>query len=140
MIKEKAMELVAALRSGKYAQTKNTLRDEQGFCCLGVACDISGLDDWSPVVDEIDGDERLTYHGQETEMPASVRNYFGFYSCNGAWRDADKIGIIKTRRRFVLETDDDDGFVQLECLSMLNDYNWTFEQIADFIEQHWESL
>lgn len=29
-----------ALRSGKYKQTKRFLQDNNGFCCLGVACDI----------------------------------------------------------------------------------------------------
>lgn len=34
-------EWVAALRSGKYEQTKGHLHTPEGFCCLGVACDIS---------------------------------------------------------------------------------------------------
>jgi len=29
---------VKELRSGKYAQTKDLLQDDKGFCCLGVAC------------------------------------------------------------------------------------------------------
>jgi hypothetical protein len=29
---------VIALRSGNYQQTKATLQDETGYCCLGVAC------------------------------------------------------------------------------------------------------
>jgi hypothetical protein len=31
---------VDALTSGEYKQTKGTLKDETGFCCLGVLCDI----------------------------------------------------------------------------------------------------
>ncbi len=27
-----------ALRSGEYIQTKSTLQDNKGYCCLGVAC------------------------------------------------------------------------------------------------------
>jgi len=36
------------LRSGKYKQGFNTLRNvDNEFCCLGVLCDISGLEiDW----------------------------------------------------------------------------------------------
>ena len=30
---------IAALKSGKYKQTVNVLRDENGFCCLGVLAD-----------------------------------------------------------------------------------------------------
>ena len=32
---------VKALRSGEYAQTTGTLVDRDGFCCLGVLCDIA---------------------------------------------------------------------------------------------------
>lgn len=32
---------IAALRSGKYKQTKGALQTRQGYCCLGVACKVS---------------------------------------------------------------------------------------------------
>lgn len=35
------MELLEALRSGTYSQTRCRLRDEKGFSCLGVACDVA---------------------------------------------------------------------------------------------------
>jgi hypothetical protein len=31
---------IEALRSGKYAQTTSHLSDKNGFCCLGVLCDL----------------------------------------------------------------------------------------------------
>lgn len=31
---------IDALRSGEYKQTGGRLQDAQGYCCLGVACDI----------------------------------------------------------------------------------------------------
>jgi hypothetical protein len=31
---------LVALRSGDYKQTKERLRDDDGYCCLGVLCDI----------------------------------------------------------------------------------------------------
>lgn len=31
---------LAALKSGKYPKTDGDLRDGQGYCCLGVLCDI----------------------------------------------------------------------------------------------------
>ena len=41
---------LAALRSGKYQQAKAALhRQGDGFCCLGVLCDVSGLGKWEPV-------------------------------------------------------------------------------------------
>lgn len=38
--KEAIIKWINALRSGKYKQTKKTLHDAEGYCCLGVACDI----------------------------------------------------------------------------------------------------
>lgn len=44
---------LTALRSGKYEQTKETLRDNNGFCCLGVLCDILDPGGWNELgVDE----------------------------------------------------------------------------------------
>lgn len=31
---------IEALRSGEYSQTKGTLQDHEGYCCLGVACKV----------------------------------------------------------------------------------------------------
>lgn len=35
---------IEALRSGKYQQTQHRLKDDKGFCCLGVLCDVQGAD------------------------------------------------------------------------------------------------
>lgn len=42
MDKELKEKWIAALRSGDYCQTKGKLIDEQGYCCLGVLCDVAG--------------------------------------------------------------------------------------------------
>jgi hypothetical protein len=39
-----------ALRSGKYNQTKGQLKDETGYCCLGVLCEVKGR--LAPFVDD----------------------------------------------------------------------------------------
>jgi len=31
---------ISALISGEYKQTEGTLKDEHGYCCLGVACSV----------------------------------------------------------------------------------------------------
>lgn len=36
---------VKALRSGKFEQTDGTLKDKDGYCCLGVACHLLGIAD-----------------------------------------------------------------------------------------------
>ncbi len=35
---------VAALRSGEYKQTNSTLKDRDGYCCLGVLCHLFSED------------------------------------------------------------------------------------------------
>lgn len=35
---------IEALRSGEYKQTQHKLKDNIGFCCLGVLCDLQGAD------------------------------------------------------------------------------------------------
>ena len=42
-------EWLVALESGEYKQGRGRLRDDNGFCCLGVACDLSGLGEWTPL-------------------------------------------------------------------------------------------
>jgi hypothetical protein len=37
---------IPALRRGKYPQTRGTLRDFVGYCCLGVACEVSSIVTW----------------------------------------------------------------------------------------------
>ena len=77
MIKARAKELIAALQSGKYTQTKGRLRDGDAFCCLGVACDISGIGKWNG----------NSYSSEEDVLTNEVRDYFGFHNSNGGVRD-----------------------------------------------------
>lgn len=37
---ENKQKWIDALESGEYAQTREKLRDNEGYCCLGVLCDI----------------------------------------------------------------------------------------------------
>jgi hypothetical protein len=45
--KDAIRKWVTALRSEKYPQSDSYLRTADGYCCLGVLCDISGLGEWS---------------------------------------------------------------------------------------------
>lgn len=40
-------EWITALRSGKYKQTRGSLKDSEGYCCLGVLCELSPFEDWA---------------------------------------------------------------------------------------------
>lgn len=63
---------LAALRSGTYSQARSRLRSpENGFCCLGVACDLIDHARWSAEVNINHGDrgydwgDRLTGYVDE---------------------------------------------------------------------------
>ena len=59
---------IAALRSGEYAQGVDALRTSQGFCCLGVLCDLhskAGLGTW----------DNLTYDETIGVLPEKVAEW-----------------------------------------------------------------
>ena len=69
---------VAALRSGEYKQTRHVLRnitpENEGFCCLGVLCDLWDNKAW----DEVKGIEtRMSFQGWEGGIPTPVRESLG---------------------------------------------------------------
>lgn len=107
---------VLALRSGKYSQTSQSLKDGTDYCCLGVACDINDIgkfndlgaytiwnhDKWSlQIYHEFPPNEIMALLGFIKDDPCAVTQEHGSIS-----------------------------------LTMLNDrYNYSFQEIADVIEQ-----
>ena len=114
-----------ALRSGKYRQSRYRLRSlDNGFCCLGVLCDIytkevggswkldkAGLSDSYEMVSD-SGHESVT-----SELPSFVRN----------WADLEwfnpQVHVAKGECDFVPAT-----------LAELNDEGRSFKEIADIID------
>ncbi len=74
---------VEALRSGKYQQGDGVLRSDGKFCCLGVACDISGLGEW--IVE--DGNDRYEFDGdiRSGGIPRAMLGYFGLKETMGEY-------------------------------------------------------
>ena len=74
-----------ALLSGKYEQHTHGLIswDGTGYCCLGVACEISGLGKW----------DRVSYvtkhHAHGSVLPGDVRDWLGLMDKSGSFRDVD---------------------------------------------------
>lgn len=99
-----------ALRDPKYKQGTGRLRRGDRFCCLGVLCDISGLDIWKDhdfLIDEIGG-PGCVY------LPRLIMEWSGIRTCHGE--------------------------CGLTSLSKLNDTGKTFAEIADIIEAHVDEL
>lgn len=102
-------EWVAALRSGKYSQTEGSLRDEIGYCCLGVLCELLE----ARGIGHYDGDNNYWFENKhEKNMPpTAIRDYLGL--------DSWKINY--------------EG--EIKSLDSLNDDGKRFEEIANAIEQ-----
>ena len=100
---------VSALRSGDYEQTQNYLHKEDGFCCLGVLCDLYGKEH-NVVWELVNGDTYYAFQDKKAILPVSVVEWAGVEDENPE--------ICKTP------------------LSRLNDNGSTFNEIADLIEEH----
>lgn len=108
-----------ALRSKQYSQTKGKLKTEDGYCCLGVLCDLylkEHSKEWKSS-DFIEEDEVLSYEidSCDTLPPESVIEW--------AELPCDNPGVMIEERDYVTD------------LSELNDsLNKNFEEIAAYIE------
>ncbi len=126
-----AKKWVKALRSGKYEQANGKLRVGDGFCCLGVACDlyeeIVGKASWEdayeggPITEET---EVISFLEETEELPLEVRDWLGLLS---------DIGNFKLNGE-TIEVDNYNG------LAAMNDNGKSFETIADVIEREEELL
>lgn len=67
---------IKALRSGKYKQTTGTLKDEVGFCCLGVLCDIYRKEHKDLNL-KWDYDTLGNFNCEKSELPYTVRKWAG---------------------------------------------------------------
>lgn len=145
---------VDALKSGKYPQAREYLKIERkgcpvGYCCLGVACEVSG----AASEGSYDHEGLVEYHfDQETEMlPESVIDWINEgYSDDKA---LDECGVIPQNpetvwkflnKKFPNDTEllarvkdkwKAENIPSLVALSQLNDYGCTFEHIAAIIEK-----
>lgn len=86
---------VKALRSGKFKQTEGVLKDKNGYCCLGVLCEL---------------EEKLTKNGyikgtdNSIELPNIILKKYGFNS---------KIGSIKNSYSLAARNDDGISFKEI---------------------------
>ncbi len=98
---------VEALRSEKYQQTTKVLRNEKGYCCLGVACDLENTDYW-----------RL-----------DPRGFYVFVIPNDVI-STQSYSILPQSLRDKLNI----SYEIHANLTSMNDYGKSFEEIATYIE------
>jgi hypothetical protein len=74
-----------ALESGKYAQAAYQLRSANGYCCLGVACDLYIKEqggEWEPMKREPGSYQFKT---ATAVLPPSVKNWLGIRDQGGRY-------------------------------------------------------
>ena len=83
-----AQKWVEALRSGKYEQVTGALRSGDGFCCLGVACELaieSGVD-----IRRTDDYHAYTRVVPNRLLPPVVGEWLRLKGSEADWRLANK--------------------------------------------------
>ena len=104
---------VSALRSGDYQQTQLKLHTEDGFCCLGVLCDLYGKEhnvEWNLAEDE--DHNYYEFQDKKASLPLSVMEWAG------------------------VENENPEICSQSLTLAELNDNGYAFNEIADLIQEH----
>lgn len=134
-MKEHVKDLwVAALLSGEYKQTQSVLHDGDGYCCLGVLCRVLGKQfviDHAPTKHERD-----VYLCEDSNvlLPRSVQDEAGMKSDSGVL-PASAVADLNVNEEDVNEEE-----VNWWSLADLNDRGAAFDEIADVISKHWETL
>jgi hypothetical protein len=112
---------VAELRSGEYAQTTGNLQNDEGFCCLGVACK-SALK--SGIEVEVYGPEYAiagNITGSSLLAQTKVLEWLNLKDGNGIFMGATFSGCST-------------------LVDMNDGGDHSFSEIADFIEARWQDL
>lgn len=127
---------VTALESGEYKQINGKLSDGEGFCCLGVLCELAvqegviepGVKDDGITCSCGDHGDEINYDGSTLTPSHTVAEWaFG--------KDAQSNPELDTGEINPTAEDDDlwdyDGPYRWENATALNDsHGWTFGQIA----------
>lgn len=118
-MKQKIKKLwVDALRSGEYKQGKSVLCSEDKYCCLGVLCELAYNDN---IINKEKGvhasypNEVCYYDNESHLLPASVMKWAGLH---------DRAVSIRGN-----------NMTTTGSLSGYNDNDWTFDALADLIEE-----
>ena len=112
---ENRRKWVEALRSGKYKQTRSHLADKNGFCCLGVACEVA-IANGVRIKKRADG-FGITYATERDSLPRRVQIWLGF---------GDE-----------LDEEAANPWLGNSSCAEQNDEGKSFTEIADMIEQEY---
>lgn len=127
---------VDALKSGNYEQSDGSLKNDRGYCCLGVACEV-----YIAAEDKLTTDARFENHtffdastddkGETAMLPLSVMKWLGFESNDPC------VDYIQDEYDEDLEEFTGEKVENNDSLSCLNDdKNFDFHQIAEVLKEN----
>lgn len=105
------------LESGKYRQTRGQLVNYGSYCCLGVACKLLGAKQKKRVFE-------LNSNEYDCDLPDDYVARLGLHDSEGALVNAIEV----------------DGFVICTLIGLNDTAEWTFKQIAEYIQANKENV
>lgn len=145
MFNEVTRKWIDELESGNWQQAQSALKKGETYCCLGVLCEISKMDDWEEVPDEhfavLD-----FYLGEYAELPEEIADLVGLATVDGQFgvTDAWWESLLPATRQVIephfknhtFLTTKKNGLRTSSSLAMLNDAGVGFETIASIIKSN----
>lgn len=135
-VRERLQVLLNALRDGSYQQRSGALRvmdrgETKGFCCEGVACDLTSgvLGDWGMTWED---DSR--FMGEVSYAPKQVSEFFGI-EMGASWAGGSEKWLV--REPAISAADGTILYWRDVFLAVLNDNGVSFEIIADKLEAYY---
>ena len=137
-LKARRQAWVKALLSGDYEQDTSYLKPDDGFCCLGVICDIEGVG-WS---DETKGGERgyfiegtagETGTGEAEGLTVELLNRYQLNGVQGQLNDTIYWVAGEWQRELSAHSEENMGYSSYDGLAEANDDGRTFSEIAELI-------
>lgn len=126
-IAEHRKQWIEALRSGRFSQTREKLRDENGYCCLGVVCELAGIE-------AEDGAYYYVYEDEYLTLPQAGREWLGVRSPNPCLDIPEEVRSLGVQGHHP-DSEEADAYVEWPTdVAALNDQGLTFNQLADLIE------
>lgn len=118
--KENIKKWVDTLRSGSYGQCRGKLNNGEGFCCLGVACEVAMVNQVTIAKEKAEHclHTKWTYDGTGYSLPESVQQWLGVEDCPMLVKDG----------------------VEKEAIALNDEDKVSFAVIADWIEATYLSV
>lgn len=139
MNKDIAKLWVDALRSGKYPQAKEVLCSNEGYCCLGVLCELAVEAGVIPPGREPTEEEWSDNAGDLPDVPNDIEGVIAYdgYATMPSVKVQGWAGLKTSIGSFMENTDTENTYT---CLASKNDGGATFAEIADIIESKVDEL